>query len=1229
MIPVPLNTTAPARPQQPLRQRSHTSAVRRWASLAALVLLSATFGGARADLLGVALQFQEPKTELDGAGSLNYTAATRAFSLTAGPYVTAFTPGSNTFWDFGATRTLTLNFTVGVCTPSDTAAVNCEAISGSDRDIVITGTIPGQYSGELLTGRIVAFGAADSGSRTDFFDFRFVVTGGTMADLFVGRDLGLSARVEGSTFVGSFAQNITSTTNTVKGTFAAIPGTTTEQGIASLGDRVWEDLNADGIQNCPDANADGIIGNESEADLTGNGYVVADYPECFSGLIGVPVELFDAGDDNVCDPATDASLGTTNTVDGGFYAFEQLDAGNYCVQVTRPTDICDLGDSLFTSANQGTDNEVDSDVGSQGITEIVVLGENQANTSLDAGVVCPARIGDRLWDDGTMQNNQQDAGEPGIEGQDVTLYRCIDGARDANWTPITTQTGTDGLYFFDVLPGTYEVVFSLPADTTVVAQNFLDLLPGNDAIDSDIDFQGSTGCNITVASNEEDLTWDAGVFTPIPEPKGSVGDRLFLDANRDGIQNPGELGVNGDTYPATATLYSNCDTTPVLVGTLPINASGNYLFEELDPGTYCVEFSLPEICEFGQASFTSKDVVDGLASPDERDSDVDLISGRTDAFALGVGENDLTRDAGIYCPARIGDLFWDDTAMIDGQQGDEASEPGISGVTVNLYACLNNVVQTGVLDSTTTDAFGGYGFDVDPGSYAVEFVIPADLAAIGYVYTSANQGDDISDSDADRTTGLTACSTVASGEEDLTIDGGAFQTATSSLGDTCFHDQNENGIQDQGEPGVEGCTVELFENPTGGVCAANPDDLLGTVATSGGLYSYENLSAGNYCLRFTPPAGFCDSGDAVFSPIDQGDDALDSDVNGSGLTGNIALGANQQDLTWDAGIYCPGDCPTPVIDGTIDDWDLSGDLFANMYEAGNPSKELLSKAYVRYSDGTLYVMVLTEPGIIADQSAGDAWVKVYDLSNSTQVDGSSSTFDWLYNSDGELIGYEASFPLAAGTYAEVEIHLSVGNGRTSSTGKKKQGYIELTTVESCPIGDDGGNGGDDGGNGGDDGDSGDDGTTGDDGDSGICATWEVDGEYGDWDLGATFLANMYEAGKSNKEHLSTAYSRYADGTLQVLVLTTAGNIADASADDAWVKIYDLGNSTQVDGDSSSFVWVYDADGRRIGYEASFDLAAGTYDSVEIHLNVNRGDTSSTGKKRNTISLTAAGSCPAP
>ena len=113
--------------------------------------------------------------------------------------------------------------------------------------------------------------------------------------------------------------------------------------------------------------------------------------------------------------------------------------------------------------------------------------------------------------------------------------------------------------------------------------------------------------------------------------------------------------------------------------------------------------------------------------------------------------------------ASTGDFVWNDINK-DGIQ--DAGEPGIPGVTVNLYNSTGEIIAT-----TTTNAAGHYLFNnIIPGTYSLGFVLP-----IGYKFSSQNQGtDDTKDSDVDVTTGKTITKTLLSEENDLTWDAGMY-----------------------------------------------------------------------------------------------------------------------------------------------------------------------------------------------------------------------------------------------------------------------------------------------------------------------------------------------------------------------------------------------------------------------------------------------------------------------
>jgi hypothetical protein len=113
------------------------------------------------------------------------------------------------------------------------------------------------------------------------------------------------------------------------------------------------------------------------------------------------------------------------------------------------------------------------------------------------------------------------------------------------------------------------------------------------------------------------------------------------------------------------------------------------------------------------------------------------------------------------------------------------------------------------------------------------------------------------------------------------------------LGDLVWMDMDMDGIQDEGEMGVEGVSVYLFD------CQGN--ELASTMTDADGMYMFCELEEGQYMVHFMLPVGY------EFSPQNQGGDpALDSDADpATGMTVCIDLGPGENDMTWDAGIFMP------------------------------------------------------------------------------------------------------------------------------------------------------------------------------------------------------------------------------------------------------------------------------------------------------------------------------------
>ena len=139
------------------------------------------------------------------------------------------------------------------------------------------------------------------------------------------------------------------------------------------------------------------------------------------------------------------------------------------------------------------------------------------------------------------------------------------------------------------------------------------------------------------------------------------------------------------------------------------------------------------------------------------------------------------------------------------------------------------------------------------------------------------------------------------------------------IGDQVWVDLNGDGVQDPGEPGREGVTVELLDD--GGQTVAT------AVTSANGRYLFGGLAEATYSVRVTLPAGFS------LSPSGQGSAATDSDVLAGGETDAIVLGQGETRLDVDAGLVPDG------VDGSIGDFvwqDSDGDGVHDPGEPGLP-----------------------------------------------------------------------------------------------------------------------------------------------------------------------------------------------------------------------------------------------------------------------------------------------------
>ncbi|WP_323697485.1 SdrD B-like domain-containing protein [Staphylococcus pseudintermedius] len=342
-----------------------------------------------------------------------------------------------------------------------------------------------------------------------------------------------------------------------------------------------------------------------------------------------------------------------------------------------------------------------------------------------------------------------------------------------------------------------------------------------------------------------------------------IGDFVWRDEDHNGVQNDGEHGLEG-------VLVTLKTADGVVLNTTTSDANGHYQFTNVQKGKYIVEFTTPEGYEA-----TSKHTTANT----EKDSD-GLIAN------IDVTQDDMSIDAGFFPLENwnpqpkdetytIGDFVWRDEDH-NGVQND--GEHGLEGVLVTL-----KTADGVVLNTTTSDANGHYQFtNVQKGKYIVEFTTPE-----GYEPTSKHTTAN-TEKDSD---GLIANIDVT--QDDMSIDAGFFplenwnpqpKDETYTIGDFVWRDEDHNGVQNDGEHGLEGVLVTLK--------TADGVVLNTTTSDANGHYQFTNVQKGKYIVEFTTPEGY-----EATSKHTTANTEKDSD----GLIANIDV--TQDDMSIDAGFF--------------------------------------------------------------------------------------------------------------------------------------------------------------------------------------------------------------------------------------------------------------------------------------------------------------------------------------
>jgi protocatechuate 3,4-dioxygenase beta subunit len=643
-------------------------------------------------------------------------------------------------------------------------------------------------------------------------------------------------------------------------------GLTVPSGTGSIGDRLWEDTNGNGVDDLGEP-----------------------------GLPNVGVDLFGPGADGLVGTLDDVLRSSVTTDLSGAYLFSLVDAGVWQVRVRTNTVNPDFAPSY----------EYDGVLDAQ--TNVVLAG-NQNRTDIDFGYVI-RRVGDFVWEDANL-NGLQDADEQGLDGVEIRLYRnglFLFAVTRSGDNP-ATATIERGWYTFTGMPqGTYHVEVLVPAGFSLTSASI-----GNENRDSDFSALPAPNNGVVTTGISQTITIGSNFANTSNLDVGLIANKSFItirgslwfDENGDGLHQSLES-------PAFNTVELQQLRAGVWVVAASTQASPDYSFSVV-PGIYRLKFPTRSGCSsgglpplvagdsaaggFGRFSistqlgssggccaagaeavlsdnvaaehtgFGSFSVLLQRTAPVAKcwpltlpfvgtngavDSNANVLDGLTAPFPVFLGDTFHDHlDAGYFPGFNLGDRVWLDS---NGNGLQDQGETGVPGVTVQLHAqSPDGSFDPANTTTATTDSAGVYAFTSVPSApYRISFVgdtsgsLPLRSFALTR-YLGTNAADD---SDLNPLTGFTAPFTPAG--SDATLDIGLI-VGTASLSGLVWSDVDGDGRQDgsDSESGLAGKLVRLVSDSGGSLVT------LGTKLTNvDGKYTFDNLAPGRYRVEFASTDG--------------------------------------------------------------------------------------------------------------------------------------------------------------------------------------------------------------------------------------------------------------------------------------------------------------------------------------------------------------------------------------
>jgi hypothetical protein len=350
-----------------------------------------------------------------------------------------------------------------------------------------------------------------------------------------------------------------------------------------------------------------------------------------------------------------------------------------------------------------------------------------------------------------------------------------------------------GLKTLDAATSTLSRIYELPQS------DFHDVTSGNNGNAAGVGYDLVTGRGTPIANK----------LVPDLAGGASISGNIYIDANVNGVRDPGELGLTA------ARVYLDLYNTGAVAGNDPVvysGVNGAFAFNDLPGGTYTLT-AVP------YSSYVP-------TTPTTTTLTISYNSGATGKL---FGQRHVTGTIS-------GHVFEDENLS----QARTTSDPTYAGWPVFLD---NN--DDGVYDAgdtlTTTDANGYYQFSgLGLGAvYHVYQNIP-----VGYSRTTLGGGM------AKSVTLLTTSATVDIG----------YVPNTGSISGNVFEDDNGNNIHDAAEPGVYGTALYLDLDRNG---IYTPGLDVYVLTAPNGNYTISGLAPGTYVINQVIPIGYRRTGNVT------------------------------------------------------------------------------------------------------------------------------------------------------------------------------------------------------------------------------------------------------------------------------------------------------------------------------------------------------------------------------